>query len=374
MPSYSQGTSSRQEFWIPSLDGIRALAFGSVFVAHAGNNGMGGGIGVTVFFFLSGFLITTLLRRENDQFGRISLRGFYIRRIFRIFPPMYLTIAFVLILSMSNFLRNSLNWGFFIAASTFTTNYYYIFSDTLSPSWIGNRGLHPFWSLAVEEHFYLLFPLLFLTMNHVRMSYKKQAGLLAVVCAAVLVWRLCLTYSLSSLAGYNNHILTGTDTRIDSILFGCIMALAANPVLDKNIRPLRGLTVAGGILLLASFAFKNPFYRDTFHYTVQGIALMPLFICTICKSDTWFKWLNARWIRYIGTLSYTLYLVHASLLFGASDYFHPHILAVCAGGVGSLVYAFLMNVLVEEPLKKWRKRFSKRTSNVENPIALSATE
>lgn len=87
--------------YIPSLDGIRALAVTTVFVSHAGlSHIIPGGFGVTVFFFLSGYLITTLLRREHEKTGQISLKHFYLRRVYRIFPPMYLVMLLAIMLSV----------------------------------------------------------------------------------------------------------------------------------------------------------------------------------------------------------------------------------------------------------------------------------
>jgi len=84
---------------IPSLDGIRAVSFMIVFLSHAGLERLvPGGFGVTVFFFLSGYLITTLLRMEAERTGSIDLRGFYLRRVFRIFPPFYLFLALFAVL------------------------------------------------------------------------------------------------------------------------------------------------------------------------------------------------------------------------------------------------------------------------------------
>src|SRR5476651_192054 len=81
-------------FRIPSLDGVRTLSFSIVFIAHAGaGDRIPGGFGVCVFFFLSGFLIISLLRRELEETGAISLKNFYLRRVARIFPPMYIVLA-----------------------------------------------------------------------------------------------------------------------------------------------------------------------------------------------------------------------------------------------------------------------------------------
>lgn len=87
-------SSARPEFHIPSLDGIRGLAALTVFVSHAlWRDFVPGGFGVTVFFFLSGYLITTLLRMEHERHGRISFSRFYLRRVYRILPPMYIVLV-----------------------------------------------------------------------------------------------------------------------------------------------------------------------------------------------------------------------------------------------------------------------------------------
>jgi len=355
-----EGIIPAASFWIPSLDGIRALAFAIVFVAHV-NGDRGGMVGVTIFFFLSGFLITTLLRRENDRNGTISLRNFYIRRAIRILPPLYLTILFLLVLSLTNVLQNSLTPGFYAACSTFFANYWIILSQSVPAIAVDNPGLGPFWSLAVEEHFYFFFPVLFLLMNRFRVPYRKQAIYLAGLCAAILAWRLYLAFHPGPTTSF--HLLYGTDTRIDSILFGCIMALAANPVLDPSIRQSRYMVFAGAGLLIATSLVKNPIYRETFHYTLQGIALIPLFMAAICYSSTWFNWLNSKWIRYIGTISYTLYLVHRGLLYVAFEHINVFWVAVISALAAALLYAFLMNILVERPLSMWRKYFHTKAPN-----------
>src|ERR1700739_2193320 len=94
----STNIRKNSNFNIPALDGLRACAILLVFVSHGGlDNLVPGGFGVTVFFFLSGYLITSLLRLEALNSGTISLRAFYTRRVFRIFPPMYLTVALAFI-------------------------------------------------------------------------------------------------------------------------------------------------------------------------------------------------------------------------------------------------------------------------------------
>jgi peptidoglycan/LPS O-acetylase OafA/YrhL len=335
-------------FYIPSLDGVRAIAFAIVFVSHVRNN-VGGMFGVTIFFFLSGYLITTLLRRENDLTGNISLSRFYARRVLRIMPPFYLTICFILLLVHFRGIVEPITAGMLAAYSCFLGNYWAIFRPA-------NPALGPMWSLAVEEHFYLVFPLLFILLNKARIRYRSQAALLGGLAAVVLLWRVGVALNPSATTA--EHLYLGTDTRIDSILFGCIMALACNPVVDRGLKPSRWLVGAGAVGLMASLLIHNTLYRQTIHYTVQGLALIPIFMALVTWGDTWFAWLNLPWVRYVGTLSYTLYLVHRGFIFLAWEHIGSHAAGALLALLGSFVFAILMNRLIERPLIQLRKRLA----------------
>src|SRR5215471_14948655 len=153
-----EATTARHEsLYIPSLDGIRACSVMVVFAAHAGLRGLiPGDFGVTVFFFLSGYLITTLLRIEHEQTGAISFRAFYLRRVLRIFPPFYLALgAATLVWVLGGLDRPPFSVGGLLQQVFFLTNYNILQNGW----WFGHApGTFIFWSLAVEEHFYLAFP------------------------------------------------------------------------------------------------------------------------------------------------------------------------------------------------------------------------
>src|SRR3954447_14498911 len=107
---FPKGTTAA-EFHIPSLDGIRAVSFAIVFVAHAGwGHIVPGGFGVTVFFFLSGYLITTLLRLEAEERGQIGMKQFYVRRVLRILPPFYTVLTLAALLTALGVLHGDLAW------------------------------------------------------------------------------------------------------------------------------------------------------------------------------------------------------------------------------------------------------------------------
>src|SRR5215472_13951682 len=115
--------------YIPSLDGIRACSVMVVFAAHAGLRGLiPGDFGVTVFFFLSGYLITTLLRMEYEQSGSISFRAFYLRRVLRIFPPFYLALMVATVVWLLGAFRYGPGFSLdgLLAQALFLTNYYVI--------------------------------------------------------------------------------------------------------------------------------------------------------------------------------------------------------------------------------------------------------
>jgi peptidoglycan/LPS O-acetylase OafA/YrhL len=210
------------------------------------------------------------------------------------------------------------------------------------------------WSLAVEEHFYLIFPLLFVWMNRARLAYRTQALCLTGLAAFILSWRIYLMLHHVNLL----RLTSATDTRIDSILFGCIMALAFNPMFEHDKLPSTHWSVVGGCVLIASLLFHNPFYRFTFHYTLQGMALVPIFVAAICHGDTWFRWLNLRWVRYLGTLTYSLYLIHDSAIHLLLLHIHSRLLVTFMALLASLAFAILMNLLVERPLIAWRQRLT----------------
>src|SRR5262245_4069772 len=120
--------ASKQPLQIPSLDGLRAVSFLLVFVAHSGlEKVVPGGFGVTTFFFLSGFLITTLMRLEDRKTGTVSLKGFYLRRIFRILPPFYLTLILATSLALVGVVPGKVEGTSIAALMLHFGNYWFVY-------------------------------------------------------------------------------------------------------------------------------------------------------------------------------------------------------------------------------------------------------
>lgn len=346
-------------FEIPTLDGLRAVSFMMVFLGHVGLP-VPGGFGVTVFFFLSGYLITTLMRREVDRIGGVDLKLFYARRALRILPPFYLILFGAVILTETGALAGELELPSVLAQALHYSNYWLAFHgwDGIAP------GTGVYWSLAVEEHFYLLFPALYGWMIRSRLTGTQQRNVLWGICAAVLVWRIVLIVFLG--ANSDRTYLT-TDGRADSMLFGCALAVAGNPMLDDV--PLRhserramGALAVGLLALLGTFVYRNEVFRSTLRYSIQGMALYPVFVTGILFPQ-WlpFRLLNLRFVRFVGTLSYSLYLVHQVILFlveghvGGPHYFKAAFALIAAGLTSTAIW-----YTIEEPCARVRKRLSAR--------------
>lgn len=341
-------------FYAPALDGVRGLAFLVVFLSHIPGLWMfPGGFGVTVFFFLSGFLITTLLRMEHGAYGHINFRGFFARRFLRILPPYYLTLGLILIGSL--LAGESLSPMGIAAQLSFGANY-----------WValyGSSGIPPgsevYWSLAVEEHFYLLFPFVAAALLS-RGGAVRAAGWLFAASVGVLGWRLVLAATLPGDA--IGQLTYRTDTRIDSILFGAILALSMNPVIDPPNRLMRALASPGAsglaaVGIVATLLPRDPLFRETFRYTVQGLLLVPLYIGLLARPEGVIaRALAHPLLRWLGALSYTLYLVHDAVLAAVWSLFAGAPLVV-VGAVAfsvSILYAEMVRRTIERPLGRLR--------------------
>jgi peptidoglycan/LPS O-acetylase OafA/YrhL len=345
--------------YIPSLDGIRAISFFLVFFAHAGlGDTVPGGFGVSVFFLLSGFLITTLLRKEFATYGRISLGNFYLRRVLRILPPLYITLALAIVLWRSGRGHPPIPFGGTLAQALQVSNYYEIFA---TPA-LMIPGTGVLWSLAVEEHFYLVFPLLYIWMC-TRLSNQRQALLLLMLCAGALLWRCILHFHFH--ADFI-HTYYGTDARFDSILLGCLFAIVANPVLHDPLhgwllRRMKWLLPFCIVVLLGTFLDRDDSFRETIRYTLQGLALIPIFIAAIhYRTSMPVIILNLPFVRFLGVLSYSLYLCHYIIIesvqrnWTVNPFLSGAVSLACA-----LCFAVLLHYWIERPCTRIRRRLSK---------------
>ncbi|MDP9140315.1 MAG: acyltransferase [Pseudomonadota bacterium] len=333
---------------IASLNGIRAVAVMLVFFSHGG---MGeiipGGLGVTVFFVLSGFLITTLMRLEYHSHGGIDLRAFYVRRVLRLMPPLLVVVALAALLSSLNLIDGAFSPLGMLSVLFYFGNYHIIATDFAGIP----AGIGVVWSLAVEEHFYLLYPPLALALLRTDQLWLTRATLV-VLCVAILGWRIWL----ASQGASDAHISMSTDTRADAILIGCLLAFWRNPAMQVIAAPIPPghvlrdalIALACVLVLVATLIYRDEFFRQGARYTVQSLAIAPLIRLSIVRAaQVPFRWLNTRPMVYIGTISYSIYLLHQLVLFGILRA-SPQL-----DGFPALMLTAVLVLAIAEPIRRW---------------------
>lgn len=254
--------------YLPALDGVRALAVMAVIVYHANKTWLGGGfLGVEVFFVISGFLITSLLIAESERDGRISLKQFWIRRARRLLPALWVMLVLVAVYC-SLFERDMLGTlrGDIIAAVIYGFNWFQIWVGTSYFTAFDFVPLRHLWSLAVEEQFYVVWPLVVFLV--VRLG-RRKLPLVGVVFVAI-----SLTIAVYVAATYRSgHIATITETP------GQYMAFLGHPVSRIDFLFLGTFTRAGGLFLGAALAiFWRPWVLGSSPIGTRGQLLDVVFL------------------------------------------------------------------------------------------------
>ena len=287
---------------LPALDGIRMVAVMAVLVAHSYAWIPSGGLGVSAFFVLSGFLITWLLLGEHDETGTISLRRFYARRTLRIFPAYYTYL--LLSFAIDTYVGDTHSRSAMVAALYYGVNYFNAFNGHPSTSVAAT------WSLAVEEQFYLLWPLLFLSLCSGKRVRILQ-GLVALI-AIVVAWRCFLWYQVGMGEAY---VYNAFDTRFDTLAVGCLLAVllkSPSTVVRAGLLarywwlPMATL----GLLLISHLGISSNWHYGV-GFTVDAVLLAVLLVQLLQLSATspW-RWLDNARVRYLGKISYPMYLYH----------------------------------------------------------------
>jgi peptidoglycan/LPS O-acetylase OafA/YrhL len=337
---------------LPALDGLRAVAVFTVVASHSNLPfRVPGDLGVSAFFVLSGFLITRLLLRERERTGEVSIRRFYLRRTMRIFPAYY---AFLL-LSYALDARAGQQWSNTLLANalTYTVNYFNAFNHHPSTS------VAHAWSLAVEEQFYLLWPLAFVILA----TRGRRALVMGVSLAALgaLAWR-----SLLFLGAHvdPSYVYNAFDTRLDNLAVGCLLALAV----DYD-----GVVAAAGtmakrswfpIVTLALLLTSRLAMPDSYHYSIGFtvdallVAMLIVQLLQLYRNRLW-CWLEWPTVRYLGAISYPIYLYHqwgASV--GRRIAGDAHAFELAAGAMATIVLASVSYYVIERPFLRLKARYA----------------
>ncbi len=351
---------------VASLDGLRAVSVLIVMVAHSGLGWIvPGGFGVTMFFFISGFIITTLLIREQTKRGGIGLRDFYLRRALRLYPALF---AFVATVVAAHWLASTTQPTAFGIAGGFLyfMNYLVIFA----PGQVLPEGNH-LWSLAVEAHFYLLYPWLFIWLAP---NWRKLAAALALACAAALAVRVGAASLMSSPALVYEYAYQASEARLDSIAYGALCATLLFSAKGADLARFltRPAVVAAGLAVLAAtLVIRNPFFRDTFRYSLQGLALMPVVATLVlgARNRSVYRALNGNAAILVGWLSYSLYLWHPAAFELGQHITGGRVSGFLLGWVLAFAVAAASYKLIEKPMLAIRSRFGSDPRPVDLPTS-----
>jgi peptidoglycan/LPS O-acetylase OafA/YrhL len=325
---------------LAGLDALRAVAVLLVLIDHSGLTNFGtlrvlyGGLGVEIFFVLSGFLITWLLLGEADRHGRIDLGAFYWRRATRLLPAMvvYLVVGALLLLAMGK----PLPWAAITAYALYAMNYYQGLTGA-EPHYLSHA-----WSLAVEEQFYLLWPALLIVL--LRRGWSLPRSLTALILS---LWAVKAVWVLVLGVG-DDYLYRALETRADQLFMGCLLAVVLrsgdrwHAVFDTLARH-RWLA---GALVLALLATTALLQADVTTKYLIGYAVEPLLIAVLlplvlveARRQGWMaRAINAPAVVLVGQVSYGLYLYHPFLI-------HP-VRKVVLRLTGSMPLAVALSLLV----------------------------
>ena len=332
---------------ITQIQGLRALAALLVTLFHA-KWVSGGFIGVDIFYVISGFLITGLLIREIERTGTINFKEFYARRFKRLLPTSFFVLAITAVFSwllIPATMRSSLGRDI-IAAGLYVSNYLFAWwqADYQNLDATPSPVIH-YWSLAVEEQFYLLWPLLILLFFMVATKLKKKIALTALVAA---VTALSFVFSIYQTETSPIWAFYSLPTRAWELGLGALLVLLP-PIKTKKLVGLLGF-----IFVIAS-AF---IFNETTAFPGLN-AVLPVLgtVMLIATINSWPPFLNdvanSRLFQWLGEISYPLYLWHWPLLVLPSTYFarplavYERIIAIFA----TIVLADLTHRFIEEPFR-----------------------
>lgn len=359
---------SKKTKYLPSIDSLRAIAVIAVIIYHIDANYLPGGfLGVDLFFVLSGYLISSLIIKEYKSTGTVNLYNFYVRRARRLLPAVYFMITVVLIIiTLFNGVLLKKSYLDALFGYIYSSNWWYIFHKL---DYFDSFGLQsPFkhlWSLAIEEQFYMFFPLIFLIFNRKSKSNngnsKLNKNFIYVVLSLILVSLIAhiLLFDINNI----NRIYFGTDTRAFSLLVGVVGAIlypmdrlsertTKKDNMIYSIVSLVSILVLIGIMINTS-EYNTWLYRGGFLL----VAIIGLIIIISSGRQYTFmsKLLSFKPFVFIGKISYSLYLWHFPILVvttPVSEIGNPNLFYVTLRIVLIFLVATGSYMFVETPIRK----------------------
>jgi peptidoglycan/LPS O-acetylase OafA/YrhL len=295
------GMEESREAWRlghrPALDVLRGVAVLMVIVGHMGVPYLPppSGNGVVIFFVLSGFLITSLLLEERQRTGRYSLPAFYARRARRLLPAMLVCVACAVGVDLAVF-GSVPDWNLVAGTLGYVANFV-----MMSGGWFPHTSLGHTWSLAIEEQFYILWPLLLGGLVLLRLRPARLV--LAASLGAIIAWKALLFYGMG--AG-RDRLYFGTDVRFEPLLLGCLLAFLMHQTRVRAVS--RNWEVYGWLLLVVACASTWSGRPGMQLAWVPTIVAASAGLLVYAAANDGARWMDWGPLAYLGKRSYALYL------------------------------------------------------------------
>lgn len=313
--------------YLYGLDGLRAIAVIAIIIYHLNPKWLSGGfLGVDTFFIISGYLITSLLIHEYQQTGTIDLLHFWKKRIKRLLPAVLFLLSIVLIYTLlfePSIIKNVKQDTF--AALFYVSNWWYIFHHVSYFDSFKVMPLKHLWSLAIEEQFYVFWPILLMLL--LRIKKLKRHFVLVVFISSLISLLLMILIAEPNVD--NSRVYFGTDTRLQTLLLGVLLAYIWPPFRLKQqiITPLKiGIETIGCISIALLIYFMLTVSSNDNWLYFGGIYLislssLPAIASAVHPSTLLSKALGNRLFLWIGKRSYSLYLWHYPVITFINKYF-----------------------------------------------------
>lgn len=354
------------------IDGLRALSVLAVVFYHAelSLNGFGflsgGFIGVDVFFVISGYLISSIITKDMDR-GRFSFKNFYQRRAQRILPMLFIVIACTFPVSYVLLGTDALKEYLTTVLSSiwFSSNFVFFFQDGYYAAPSALKPLLHTWSLAVEEQFYIIFPVLYFGL------YKYCRRYLPVVLLVIFLLSICLAeYGSRHFSSATFFLLP---TRTWELLAGVLLALLEKKRIENALSQYReALSMIGFFLLISSFFLFNEYTRHPSLITLIPVAGTLLLIFSCGGNDLVSRILRNKHLVFIGLISYSLYLWHFPIFaLGRNVTDELNLLTKTSMIIGSFALSVFSFKYIESPLRNYTRISS--ASFIKGIVFLSLT-
>ncbi|HHU6751351.1 TPA: acyltransferase family protein [Staphylococcus pseudintermedius] len=306
--------------YMPGLDGIRAVAVIAIIIYHLNPQWLPGGfLGVDTFFVISGYLITSLLLTEYHNTGKIELTSFWLRRVKRLIPAVFFLVMGVLVLTLI-FMPAEIQKvrADSIAAIFYVSNWWYIMQNVDYFEQFAVQPLKHLWSLAIEEQFYLVFPIVLLSLLSFIRRLKPMRIIFLILLVISMITMMVLYVPNENVA----RVYFGTDTRLQTLLMGVLLALVWPPfqLKAKVNRQMRTIIDTAGVVGLAILFICFKFVSETNSFLYYGgfflISAVTLLVIasSVHPSGYFAKFLGNKVFTFIGSRSYSLYLWHYPMI------------------------------------------------------------